>query len=516
MSTRSLALRNTLFSSLGIYTEYFLGMLASIIIARHLGPADLGPYSLVIWVSGLGVALVNSGTNTAAIKFLAELRGSGREELITPVLAYLRGAERYLLLLVVALCAVAFWFGSERLVPPHVGYWLVIAVLAVSIALRAPYKFNIAVTKGFEDFRSTAAVALIGAPINIGLVLLAWSLDADVTGYLLVFAVSSVVFFLASRLQVRRLHQPGRMLALPPELLRRIRHHWRVTAVTVGVSYFAASEVELLFLNLYQMPAAAGHFKVAYQLAVGAALLVPGVFSALLLPMMANAVSKGGDVAGHRFAMATSYLLLLAAPLVAFGVPYSGAIIELLFGAEFAPAAPVFAICLCVSALSAVSAGGSSLLISADRQLTLLILLICLAVLKVTLDASLIHVFGLGGAVTAYAVAAVTGTLTVIALALRHSGASLQWGRIARILLAAALAAGIAWPLRGLLSPFPGIVLGGAVVAAAYLVLIVLLGGLEADDYQHVRGILQRLSGGRLRIVAGWLARLEARARRHA
>ena len=38
MNTRAHIIRNTMFSSVGIYTEYFLGMLTSIFIARHLGP----------------------------------------------------------------------------------------------------------------------------------------------------------------------------------------------------------------------------------------------------------------------------------------------------------------------------------------------------------------------------------------------------------------------------------------------------------------------------------------------
>ena len=42
MSMRSKTLRNTMFSSVGLYTEYVLGMLTSIIIARHLGPERSG------------------------------------------------------------------------------------------------------------------------------------------------------------------------------------------------------------------------------------------------------------------------------------------------------------------------------------------------------------------------------------------------------------------------------------------------------------------------------------------
>ena len=79
MNTRSAVIRNTLFSSVGIYTEYFLGMLTSIIIARHLGPAHFGAYSLVVWLVATGVAITNSGVASAVIKFVAELRGAGRE-----------------------------------------------------------------------------------------------------------------------------------------------------------------------------------------------------------------------------------------------------------------------------------------------------------------------------------------------------------------------------------------------------------------------------------------------------
>src|SRR3546814_337109 len=88
MNTRSTIVRNTLFSSVGIYTEYFLGMLTSIIIARHLGPADFGTYSLVIWLVATGVVITNAGVSSAVIKFVAELRGAGRDGQIRSLLAW--------------------------------------------------------------------------------------------------------------------------------------------------------------------------------------------------------------------------------------------------------------------------------------------------------------------------------------------------------------------------------------------------------------------------------------------
>ena len=38
----------------------------------------------MIWLVAMGVTITNSGTASAAIKFVAELRGAGREDLIRP------------------------------------------------------------------------------------------------------------------------------------------------------------------------------------------------------------------------------------------------------------------------------------------------------------------------------------------------------------------------------------------------------------------------------------------------
>jgi O-antigen/teichoic acid export membrane protein len=174
------------------------------------------------------------------------------------------------------------------------------------------------------------------------MVLAAWWLDAEVEALLFVFFVSSAVFYAISQIQANRMIPPAPTnVPLPEDMMRRVRRHMKLVAVTVTVGFIAASEVEVFFLNMFGTAAAAGQFKVAYQLAAGAAMLVPGVIGALMLPMMANALSQGRDVAGRRFVASTSYLALLAAPLAAFGAVFCVPIIQLMYGAEYAPAAPV-------------------------------------------------------------------------------------------------------------------------------------------------------------------------------
>jgi O-antigen/teichoic acid export membrane protein len=506
MSTRARTLTNTLFSSVGIYTEYFLGMLTSIIIARHLGPAEFGAYSVVILLVATGVAVVNSGAASAAIKFVAELRGAGRAELIRPLQRWLLRAQWLFLLVVLAVGIGVFALLGHHLMPGF-DQRLLLAILVLTTCLRSAYMFNIAIAKGYEDFRAIAVIAMVVTPVNLGLVLAAWWFDGPMEVFLGIFTVVSLVFWWASRVQVARmLPAPVPGVVLDDDLRRRVRRYTAMVAVTVTVSFITASEVEVVFLTLYADAAAAGHFKVAYQLASGAALLVPGVFGALLLPMMASALSQGREVAGRRLTASTTYLAVLAAPLVAFGVVFATPVIALLYGQAYAPAAPVFAACLATVSIATLSQGASSYLLGSDRQQSLMYVVIVGAVLKIALDLLLISRLGLTGAVIAYSITGVLVAVALIALALRASGAGLEWGRLLRILLAGAIAALAAWPIAAYLAPLPALLAGGAVLSLVYLLATLLLRCWNAADLDHLMQLHQRFGRGRPRAAGRFLA----------
>jgi len=505
-------MRNTLFSSVGIYTEYFLGMLVSIVIARHLGPHDFGTYSLIVYLVAIGVTATNSGTSTAAIKFIAELRGTERPELLAPLVNYLRRAQHMFLIVVLAVGGIAFYLAGDRLAP-DLNHLALFALLVFAISLRAPYMFNISTAKGFEEFGVTATIAMLATPINLALVIGAWALHASVEGFLGVFAISSVVFYAISRYQARRLIPPSVPgTVLPDEFLRRVKRHMRIVAFTVSISAFTATETEVLFLNLFDTPASAGQFKVAFQLAAGAALLVPGVFSAVLLPMMSKALSQGKAIAGRRFVASATYLTLLAAPLVGFGFVFAAPAIKLLYGDAYAPSAIVLTGCLFALSLSTIGQAATSLLVSADHQHSILRRVIAYGTLKVILDIVLIKQYGLTGAVIAYVSVAIFGLLLTLTLALRVSGAKLAWGRFARIGIAIALASAAAYPLRHIASPLLECLLGGMLLVFVYLLLTIVLGCWTRADIEYLKSVHRRLTSEKPRALASLLDWAGARA----
>lgn len=305
---------------------------------------------------------------------------------------------------------------------------------------------------------------------------------------------------------------PGTVL--PDALRQRVLRHMRITATMVTITYLTASEVEVMFLNLLDTQAAAGIFKVAYQLADGATLLVPGVFGMLLLPMMAKALSEGSEVAARRFTGATVYLAMLSAPLLAFGMLFAEPVMAVLYGQAYLAAGPAFAVILLAKALSVMSQGGSSLLMGADRQHTVLLIVIACGALKVALDVLLIRAFGLHGAVAAYAVATSLTAVAMVHFAARASGARLPWGRLGRIFLAAALAAAVAAPLHFVGHPLPAAAAGGVVVAVAYALATLALRCWSADDIDYLKTLHQRIARSRPASAArllDWAGRRAAR-----
>ncbi|OZB59388.1 MAG: polysaccharide biosynthesis protein [Lysobacterales bacterium 14-68-21] len=496
MNDRRLTLRNTLFSSIGIYAEYFLGMVAAIIIARHLGPNHYGIYSMFIWFAAIGIVVTNSGITTGVIKFISEFRGSGREAMIHPLLTYMRRVQAWHMVLVIGAAAAGLALAGQHL--PHTPNLAEAILLAAAVAMRAPYMFNIAIAKGFEAFDATAKVSMLAAPLNLLLVVGAVLAGAPMFWFLVVYAGSSGIFLASSALQARRLLAKVPMAQpMPDELRQRVRHHLRVVSVTVVVGFLIASDVEIVFLNTFATASDAGYFKVAYQLATGMMLLVPGVFGAVLLPMMSKALSRGRDLAAQRFVAVTVYLVMLSAPVVVFGMCFAGPIIRLLYGTTYAAAAPVFAVAILASALSTANQGAISLLVSADRQRTILLMTVLFGTIKLSLDALLIHQYALRGAVVAILTEAATSTLSYVLVALRVSGARMDVRRLGAVLLASVGAACVSLPVLVLEVPaLVSVLLGGIMVLLSYGVLTLLLPCWSSGDIAQLQELHRRFANG--------------------
>ncbi|MEO8367216.1 MAG: polysaccharide biosynthesis C-terminal domain-containing protein [Pseudoxanthomonas sp.] len=498
MSGREKALSNAGYSSAGLYIEYLFGLIASILVARALGPADLGIYSLLVWIVSTGVIVANAGITTAAIKFVAELEGSGRSDLVGALVRKLQRMQRIMLLLVGVGVSVLLYATRD-----HIATGLnlgLLGLISASVLLRAPYMFNIALAKGGQDFKSTAIIAGVSSTTNLAMIAVAWAWRSSLPVFVAIYAVSGVVFYLVSRSRTSAIRHMAKQSKgpLPAQLEARITHHLRVVAFTIILGSVGTSEIELPFLNLWAGSDQAGMFKVANALALGAALLAPGVLSAQLLPMMASAYGRGREEAASLIAGATAWLFVLGAPLMALGTAFSHQLIALLYGPAYAPAAEALSILLVARVTSTLGQGASAYLVSADRQTAMMKLTLIFTLLRVVGAGVGTFYFGFRGAVVSSAALAVLGTVFIVELALRETRSSLPWGRLLRIAIAAALAALCSWPAAWLQPPLLALAIGGIIFLPVYMLALWLLRCLHEADAEYARVILSRITGGRL------------------
>jgi O-antigen/teichoic acid export membrane protein len=491
MSHRTLS--NTAYSSFALYIEYLFGLIASVVIARTLLPADMGIYSLLVWVVANAIVVANAGITLGAIKFIAELRGMGSNDSTALLVKRLRRMQRTMLLIVIAALCAILTFAHGRIAP---GVDLrLLGLLMLSVAFRAPYMFNIAVLKGSQDFRSTAVIAVIGASFNLALVILAWTQAATLPVFVVVYTLSSLMFFLVSQWRASRFARVATDSAavLSPELEARMRHHLRVVAFTTVFGTIGNSEIELLSLNLLSDPAHAGLFKVANAVASGVALLLPGILSAQLLPMMASAQGRSQEEANRRFVDMTVWLYVLGAPLIAAGAVFSEHAVELLYGNAYAGAAPVLIVLLVARVAGVLGQGATAFLMSADRQTALMRLTLLFSGLRLAGAFACTYAFGLTGAIFSTMVLAVSGTAVTIRLAMRLSGTRMPWARLLRISASALLPALCCIPIARSLSPLSGLLAGTVVFAIGYPLSVWLLRGLTEADAHVVRMLATKL-----------------------
>lgn len=484
-------LRNTAFSLIATYVEFFLGLVISIVIARSLGPHIFGVYTYLVWVSATLMIFINGGLPSALTKFSAELRTSNPSTL-APFTVYMQKLHTRRLLVVASLCVIAIAVAGE-----HIGsvetkqlLWFAAAVALI----KATYMFYVALAKGHEDFRGLAIVIGVVAPINVSMVLALSVWWPRIELFLLTLFVVSMLYFIAIRVVLRKQLYLRPQTYINADFTIRVNSYLRVIAINIVLSYIVYRQSEVFFLNRYSTPENVALFNVAFTLATSAAALAPGVYSALLLPLMARKIKEGMDAAAAQFIESTRYLLMLSAPIIAIGIIFSSEIIELLYGRNFAASTTPFMVCLVISALQIVAQASSSYQLSADKQFTLLKMLACGAAINITLAYFLVREYALFGAVAANALSGLFMSIGLMTLTKVELRASMPLSNYVRIVAAAAAAALPIWLSKGYLHPALELLLGGVLFVTLYVGGMIVLGVLSADEKEYIKGLRVRFA----------------------
>lgn len=502
------AFRGALMMTGSTYVSYALGMLASIVIARTLGPDDFGRYSYVVWLAGMLVVLANNGITTTTIRFVSESLGRGAAEDAARVHGWLSRRQLASSLLV----ALGFLALLPHFRPTgwgNDGLGLLAAATLTAGLCKAWFIFDVSVAKGHGHYGIEAGTTVAMNLLSIGGVLaLAWN-RAGLESYVVLFALIGAGHAMSGRMLRRRAALLPARGPLAPELLPRVRSHLWWTVLLVLAWALGNKSIETWLLNRNVGAAAVGYFAIAAALTRGGIDMLSAGLGTVLMPMMAHAYGSGGrERANAIVAAAVRCYVALGLLLAGAGALAAGPLVGLLYGDAYGEVVLPLQVMVVVGGLTLGEAAFGALLSTTDNQRLRVGFVVLSLLVTATLAVILVPRYGLHGAVLAHAASRLLVFSITWAGISRVLQLRMPWPQLLRLASAAAVALVPALVLDRLLpGPWAGLVAAVA-YALVYLVATVAFRAWRREDAQVFTGVARRFPrlGARVGRLVGRLA----------
>jgi O-antigen/teichoic acid export membrane protein len=482
------------------------GALSTIIVARLLGPADLGVVTYAAWLVSIILMVADLGAPGALARYLPEVRGQGDPRASHGLASYVY--RRFILVVALAAAAVtglALWhlWGRWTLAPgiaPETFktsplFWLLVAA---AILTQSSLAFTIGLLRGYQAFGRMARIMLASAAAQIGVTVL----GASTLGLAGALSAAVAVGLVPSLFLMRELRGGS---AVAPDLRGRLMRYCGATWLAYLLSAVTWARTEILFLERSWGSEAVAFFSVGLTLA-NLAVQAPLLLTGPLLPVLAQnlaAEQHAAAVAIYRTGM--RYLAMLVFP-ACFGLAAIASVfVPLVYGPAFAQAVAPAVMLVVAAAFYALTAVTQIYMNAAERNRFNILVGIVGAVSIIASGLLVIPAYGLMAAAATRTVVQVLTAAVSIWYVHRHLRAPAPISQIARIVGASALCGLAAF---GLLRAFPvPAALAPAILVGAlvYALALKLLGCVLPQDAERLRGIGARLLAPLAGAVSGTL-----------
>jgi O-antigen/teichoic acid export membrane protein len=491
--TAAKAIRNMFFSGARLLITMGASMATSAIIARNLGPANVGLYSYTIWIVGTLGTLANIGIPAALTKYVSEYLG--KDEVGTAV----QVAKRLLLtqLMVasgVAAATACFMFFKTP-------YRSIVGLAAVMLFAQALQQSLGSALIGVQRFDRLALIGLYVALASVTSVAVAALLHAGVLGMLWAtlggLAVGIWLYYRAVAKFLLKLSSSVELLPRAPDVFGRIRTFSATVSYVLLLDTIVWQRSEVLFLKWYSTLAQIGFYTLAYSV-VSKLSDVASTFSNILLPLYSESYGRSGlREIRSVLVSALKYLQILMVPLCLMSAVIATPLVELMYGREFLPVVRPLQLLFVGLSFTSVGVVISPLLLGTENQSVIAKWGTAVAVLNIALDLVLIPKYAALGASIANCTAQIAGVLGGVIYVVRYMRVTIPWKSTSRIYSAAFVAVAstaylVRQPNLGRASLL-GCVLVGALL---YLCLLLVTGELGRRDFIALKQALMTKAHG--------------------
>jgi O-antigen/teichoic acid export membrane protein len=300
------------------------GLIGSVITARYLEPVGRGEYFVVLTTAGLIAQLGNLGLHSGNTYFVARDRGLFSQLLANSVwISFLGVPAMGLLLLMVSAWSTATPAGSTS------GLF--------AIALAPLFVFNLmgnGLFVGLNQMKTFSLMQPMSAVIVLPAILAAALLNCGPTGFLVANVLAWALTILVMLRLLFRQSSDVRRFSVNV-MVTTCRYSGKVYAATLAG--FVVLRMNVFILNAISGAEQVGYYSVASQVADSIGIL-PQSIATVLFPRLIASSGAGRLAQTMRDVGRTAVLLALVCGAVwLLATPA----INLVFGAEFAPAVPI-------------------------------------------------------------------------------------------------------------------------------------------------------------------------------
>jgi O-antigen/teichoic acid export membrane protein len=465
---RTLA-RNTAFLLVATLFTNLAAFVWNVYLARYLGTAGFGILSTALALTGIFSILADLGIGTYITREIAR-NPAGAGDLVAAGLGNRIILSCIVFVLILLFPLIGLYSGTAA---------AVIVFIAGYMLLGSFSSFFNSIFQGFQRMEYQTVWNILNSLfILVGVLAVVWlggSVVQVAVAYLIAAALSLVY---SAATFTRRFFTPG--LSFSRSMIREAIP-FGITSV-FSLIYFW---IDSVMLSLMKGDVSVGLYNAPYRLLTVISSLY-GVYLTAVFPVMSRFHVESEDSLRFTYMRSLKYLIIIAVPLIFTVFTLAGPLIELIFSAKYLESVPALRVLIIATAFMFINGVSSSLLGSANRQITVTRITGVAALFNVTLNLALIPRFDFMGASAATVMTEALMTLLFLRT-VRDLGFGPAWRDLHvawRILLPAAAS------IILLLLPL-SILIRIPLALVAYIAGILLTGALDSVDRAVVRSIIR-------------------------
>ena len=487
------------YSAVYVYVEFFFGLVASIFIARTLGPEQYGLYSYFIKISAILLVFINAGLSTGVLRFLAEFTYNADNKYVVAynVYRFFSRIQLYKCVTVILFFYLVLHRLAGVIIDP--GHEALLLLFLGGVVFKSYYMFRVGAFKGLERFDRLAWTVLAATPIYVLLVLVGAHYKLGIEFFAVVYLLTSALYWAVSYVLISPFLKKGEV-ELGDSFKKRAVSYVRIVTVNSVLSSLVLGYVEIFYLKMMGTNVEIGYFNIGLTMSAAAVNMVPGIYNAILMPaIVKNSVQNNGEQTENArlFLFGTvRHMLILTLFVVVPAAYYSHNLVVLFYGKAFAGAVMPLQLMLLASITTAVTYPAIAYFVSKDRQADMLKVYSVTLILSVCMGYMMIRTYGLYGAVISNILVTLFAASCLFVMLLRDFKGVPHVGLLAKTVLVSIIAIAGTSLVKIESSLFLEMVVGSAVYALLFVVLARVLNIFTDQEMQSMVRVLNRFRKG--------------------